>query len=238
MSTTYTVNVKLGEPAVGDSGWGTTLNTSLTAVDALAPVGGLAVTTHEVPSASLNVDIAAGSFIKPDKTVGTYAGTTSYAIANSSTKVLYLDGTNGWALTTAASYPTTPHVRLATVVTGASTITSVTDNRQCFTAVGNSVVADTYGSTITFDLSLGLVHQVTLTGNSTLALANAQVGDRFIIILTQDATGSRTVTWFSTVLWAGGSAPTLTTTASKADMIELVCTAANTYMDMAISKNH
>lgn len=53
------------------------------------------------------------------------------------------------ALTVAASYPTTPHVRLATVVAGSSTITSVTDNRQCFNVAGS--IADgvnwSFGST-------------------------------------------------------------------------------------------
>ena len=51
----------------------------------------------------------------------------------------------------------------------------------------------------------------------------------FMLLLTQDGTGSRTVTnWKtfdeaaaneSTVKWAGGTAPTLTTTANKTDIL-------------------
>lgn len=129
MSNTYTSNAKFAKPSVNDTGWGTTLNGDLDAIDALTTVGALAVTMKEVPSATLNVAVAAGNFVDQSGTVQAYAGSTSFAIAASSTKVLYLDGSASWALTAAASYPATPHVRLATVVSGATTITSVADNR-------------------------------------------------------------------------------------------------------------
>ena len=43
-------------------------------------------------------------------------------------------------------------------------------------------------------------------------------GDRIILRLTHDAVGARTVTWFATIKWAGGTVPTLTATVNKADM--------------------
>jgi hypothetical protein len=149
MSTTYTPNVKLGQPALGDTGWSTPLNNNCTTLDGLAPVGGLAVTLHEVPSSTLNVAVAAGNYVQQDGTVGTYAGTGSQAITASATKVLYLDLTASGALTVAASYPSTAHVRLATVVAGSSTITSITDNRQSFDVCGSFLdgVNWTFGTT-------------------------------------------------------------------------------------------
>lgn len=39
-------------------------------------------------------------------------------------------------LASAAAYPATPHIRLATVVAGATSITSIADNRKCFVACG------------------------------------------------------------------------------------------------------
>ena len=137
MSTTYTPNAKLAMPAIGDTGWAVPVNANSTLLDALSPVGSLAVTTKEVPSASLNVTVAAGTYIKQDGTVGTFAGPTSQAIGASATQVLYLDLTKSGMLAIAAAYPSTPHVRLATVVTGATTISSITDNRQCFNVVGS-----------------------------------------------------------------------------------------------------
>lgn len=84
----------------------------------------------------------------------------------------------------------------------------------------------TDGSTVTLDPRVSPKMQVTLGGNRTLAIAgaNCYVGQVLMIKLIQDGTGSRTVTWFSTINWAGGSAPTLTTTANRADVIGLVCT--------------
>ena len=128
MSNTYTPNTKLAMPAIGDTGWAVPVNANCTLLDALSPVGGLAVTTTEVPSASLNVAVAAGTYIKQDGTIGSIRGPGSQAIGASSTQVLYLDLTNSGALAVAAAYPTTPHVRLATVVAGARHISF--DHRQ------------------------------------------------------------------------------------------------------------
>ncbi len=137
MSNSYTPNIGLAMPASSDRTWNVPVNGNCAALDALAPVGSLAVIPTEFPSASLNVHVAAGQFVKQDGTVGTFAGATSQSLMSSGTWYLYLDGTNSWAVTVAATYPTTPHVRLATVVTGSSTITSITDNRQCFMVCGS-----------------------------------------------------------------------------------------------------
>jgi len=85
------------------------------------------------------------------------------------------------------------------------------------------------GATITFDLSKGNKHKVTLGGNRTLALSNIPIGMSFVIRITQDGTGSRTVTWFSTIKWDYGTTPTLTTTANKTDSFGFICTANGAY---------
>lgn len=84
---------------------------------------------------------------------------------------------------------------------------------------------------------MGPIHTVTLAGSRTLAVSNGAIGKVFVIRLVQDGTGSRTVTWFSTVNWAGGTAPTLTTTASKADTFLLIQTAASTYDGYVVGQN-
>jgi hypothetical protein len=137
MPNTYTSNIKLAMPAIGDTGWSKPVNANCTTLDGVTSVGALAVSTSEVPSASLNVAVAPGPYIRQDGTIRRYAGTGSQAMTASSTQVLYLDLTNSGSLTIAATYPTTPHVPLATVVAGNSTISSITDNRQCFNVVGS-----------------------------------------------------------------------------------------------------
>lgn len=89
----------------------------------------------------------------------------------------------------------------------------------------------TDGATVTINLaSPERFFTVTLAGNRQLAIVNATPGDEFWLQLVQDGTGSRTVTWWSTINWAGGSAPTLTPTADKADCFQFKCIAANTYL--------
>lgn len=103
--------------------------------------------------------------------------------------------------------------------------------------IGGRLFTDTDGATITFDIKKAALHRVTLAGNRTLAVTNADVGRAFAVRLTQDGTGSRTVTWWSGISWAGGSAPTLTTTASKADWFGFIPTAAATYDGFIIGQN-
>ena len=106
-----------------------------------------------------------------------------------------------------------------------------------FTGFKTPIEDNTDGSTITFDLDSSNTHSVTLGGNRTLALSNVSVGQKFIIRLTQDGTGSRTVTFFSTIKWAGGVAPTLTTTANKTDVFGFICTSANNYDGFVVGYN-
>lgn len=59
----------------------------------------------------------------------------------------------------------------------------------------------------------------TLTFNCTFTFTAPTKSCSLVLKLVQDATGSRTVTWPATVHWSGGTAPTLTTTASRVDII-------------------
>src|SRR5271165_4961315 len=150
MSTTYTPNVKLGQPAIADTGWSTPLNSNAATLDGLAPVSGLAVTLHEIPSTSLNVAVAAGNYLQQDGTISTYAGSASTAVTTATTNYLYLDLTASGALTVnTTGFPTTAHVRLAKVVAGASTITSIADQRVAFAVLGSFLdgVNFTFGTT-------------------------------------------------------------------------------------------
>ena len=81
---------------------------------------------------------------------------------------------------------------------------------------------------ITLALTNGTVQIITLTGNATITMPTATAGKSFILLLKQDATGSRTVTW-STVVWPGGTAPTITATASKQDIYSFFADGTNWY---------
>ncbi len=81
---------------------------------------------------------------------------------------------------------------------------------------------------ITLALTNGTVQIITLTGNATITMPTATSGKSFIMLLKQDATGSRTVTW-STVKWAGGTNPTITATASRQDIYSFFADGTNWY---------
>ena len=81
---------------------------------------------------------------------------------------------------------------------------------------------------ITIDLANGTVQIITLTGNATITMPTATSGKSFVMYLKQDGTGSRTVTW-SSVKWPGGTAPTITSTASKMDIYSFFADGTNWY---------
>jgi hypothetical protein len=77
----------------------------------------------------------------------------------------------------------------------------------------------TDGATINWDASTQDVCKVTLGGNRTLAAPTNNTTGQFISILViQDGTGSRTLTWNAVFEFASDTAPTLTTTANLGDI--------------------
>jgi hypothetical protein len=178
----------------------------------------------------VNADIAAGAAISGSKIVAgttsvvgvvqltdsTSSTSTSTAATPNAVKSAYdlanaalpkSGGTMTGAITFAAGQTITGYAALATA--------------QSFTAAQRgSVVALTDGATITPDFAAGNNFSVTLGGNRTLANpSNLTAGQAGTIVITQDGTGSRTLAYGSQWKFPGGTAPTLTTTASAVDVI-------------------
>jgi hypothetical protein len=100
--------------------------------------------------------------------------------------------------------------------------------------INPSLKTNTDGATVTFDMGVNDTHQVTLGGNRTLAVSNVRVGQKFTVRLAQDATGGRTVTWWSNIKW---TAPTLSTGANKVDWFGFVCTSTGNFDGFVIAQN-
>jgi hypothetical protein len=114
-----------------------------------------------------------------------------------------------------------------TITTPVLTNPTVTAYLETAPAIANS------GTAVTLALASGTVLSYTLTGNCTFTMPTATSGTSFIVRLIQDATGSRTAT-FTSVKWPGGTAPTITTTASTGvDIISFVCIASVWYGNAA-----
>jgi hypothetical protein len=97
----------------------------------------------------------------------------------------------------------------------------------------------TFSSTITWDQTKGATAAVTLTGNATLAIANEVAGMYGLIRVTQDATGSRTLTLpgGSKVINGGGGVVALTATASATDVLSYFYDGTNYYWTVGYNYN-
>lgn len=90
------------------------------------------------------------------------------------------------------------------------------------------ITALTSATTITIDMADSNNFSVTLAHNATFANpSNLTAGQSGSIFITQDGTGSRTGSWGSQWDFVGGTAPTLTTTASAVDRIDYVVRSAS-----------
>jgi hypothetical protein len=150
---------------------------------------------------------------------GTFTGAVTLGTGGS----LIFEGATADAneLTLAVTDPTADRTITMPDATGTMTLL---ERAQTFTkAQRGTITALTDGATITPDFSASNNFSVTLGGNRTLANpTNIVAGQSGVIFVSQDATGSRTLSFGSYWDFPGGTAPTLTTAASSVDLIAYV----------------
>ena len=98
---------------------------------------------------------------------------------------------------------------------------TVTDYIESQVNIGNS------STTQTISLSNGTVQTVTLTGNCTFTMPTAAAGKSFLVLIKSGA-GNFTGT-FTGVKWPANTAPTITNTASRMDIIAFSSDGTNWY---------
>ena len=147
-------------------------------------------------------------------------GTVTGALEIGSAGSLVFEGStaDGNETTLAVTDPTTD--RTITLPNATGTV-GLLELAQSFSAAQRgSISALTDGTTITADFALANNFSVTLGGNRTLANpSNLTAGQSGAIFISQDGTGSRTLAFGSYWDFSGGTAPTLTTTASAVDLL-------------------
>jgi len=201
--TTFTVT---GTTAVTLPTSGTLVNTAVTTLSSLVSVGTITTGTWNA------------SVIGP-----AYGGT---GIANNAASTITISGNYASTFVVSGAYSYTFPAATDTLVNlgSSQTLTNKTLTNPTITAYLETAPALTNSSTaVTLSLSSGTVLSYTLTGNCTFTMPTATSGTSFILKLIQDGTGSRTAT-FTGVKWPGGTAPTITTTASTGlDILSFVC---------------
>lgn len=87
-----------------------------------------------------------------------------------------------------------------------------------WSAMAETTLTD--AATVDWDMGSGFDFILTLGGNRTMAApTNTKVGQKGRLIVAQDGTGSRTLTWNSVFKFANSTAPTLSTAASAQDYL-------------------
>ena len=200
-------------------------------------------TANPVISASLNVDdlINVGTTTDTNGDILMYSGglwrnlqtlwdSVYFRNASDSTKKLAFSlsgSTTGTTTTLTAAQTANRTITLpdaTTTLAGTSTVNAYS-KQQYF-----AMTTLTDASSIAWDVSANQVAQVTLGGNRTLANpSNLQAGAKYVLIIKQDATGSRTLAYGTAYKWPAGSAPVLTTAANATDMITFVSDGTNMY---------
>ena len=88
----------------------------------------------------------------------------------------------------------------------------------------------TSSASITPNFKFGNTFKVTLAHSGALANPiNPKDGATYTIIVTQDGTGSRTMSFGANYKWAGGTAPTLSTAAGAVDILTFISDGTNMY---------
>jgi len=188
--------------------------------DYLAPFGSqTANTVYAAPNGSAGsptfralaaADLPSFSALSPittkgDLIVGNGTNSATRLAVGTDTYVLTADSTQGTGLKWAAASG------------GASTSANNT-----WTAAQRGAVSSlSSASTITPSFDASNNFAVTLTSPTTIANPTGTItpGQSGVIVITQDATGSRTVAWGNYFVSAGGTKPTLSTTANAIDVI-------------------
>lgn len=210
---------------------------TLTVAGTLTVTGSATLTSPQIngfTGSSAVVNIGAGQFYKATDGkvgIGTASPSAKLHLSGSSVAASNLRMTNTGA--SGRSWETNPYSQdlsddsyfaIRDVTAGADRLLFASTGRVTTAKAANGTVNALGNSsgTITLDMNSANNFSLTLNANATNTLANPSnqtAGQHGVIVITQDATGSRTLAYGSYWKFPSGAAPTLTTTANAVDVL-------------------
>jgi hypothetical protein len=240
-------NALISGGVAGDPAWGKIgLDTHVSGTLPIAN-GGSGTTTAQTAMNAFAGAVTSGSYLRGNgtnvvmstiqagdvptlnqNTTGTASNVTgTVAVANGGTGLTSL----GTGVTTFLGTPSSANLAAAvTDETGSGALVFATTPALTNPTVTNYTETQNTANTstaITLNLADGTVQNLTLTGTATITMPTAAGGKSFILYLKTGA-GSYSVTW-TTVKWPGGTAPTITATASRMDIYSFFSDGTNWY---------
>jgi hypothetical protein len=203
---------------------GTVTNASVVSANGFA---GTIATSSTTPAITLTTSIT--GLVKGNGTaISAAVAGTDYIAPPAGTALLKANSGGALANATAGTDYVTP--------TGTETLTNKTLTSPTVTDYIETVVAiGTVTTASTISLASGTVQTATLTASTacTFTMPTATAGKSFVLLLKQAAsTGSGTAT-FTGVKWNTASAPTITATAGKMDILTFIADGTNWYGSIA-----
>lgn len=168
----------------------------------------------------------------------------------------YIEATTAGVVSANTSGFTAGRIRIAKVVTLSGAVSTYEDHRAfvigpngpgssattiAYADLPNGVIgkprvdAHTYSASVTLNAASYDAFEITLTGNITIAFTGGTDGQRILVRLTQDGTGTRLVTWDASVAFGSditGAGSTASVAASKIDYFGLIYSSASSKYHM------
>lgn len=220
-----------------DSNFATTItlgNTAIQLGNTVSTLNNMTMANVTISSVSTPITAAQGGTGLSTLTsnavlIGNGTGSVTIVSPGTSGNVLTSNG-NVWLSQAPAAATGNVTIGNTTVSLGgtATTIGNLTLSNVTVTNYTETTDTANTGTSYTINVSNGTVQILTLTGNATVTMPTATGGKSFLLMLKQDGTGGRTVTW-STVKWPANTAPTITNTASRMDIFSFFADGTNWY---------
>jgi hypothetical protein len=187
------------------------------------------------PSGTYKLEVNGSMKTQGDFVLSSSTGSKIYPYYGSSTNNNYITAGSGGEMKFGTG-TSSPADRMTISAAGGVSIGTTTDPGATNLLVGGTlsgtiksykefVTAASSSTAYAVDLSTANIFNITMTGNCTFTFTNPPASGTsysFTLILKQDATGSRTGTWPASVKWPNASTPTLSTGATKTDILNFI----------------